>query len=276
MTLRRSTGLLNKLAGLPTTKSANSDFSSGITGWTVGASTSGVVSASKLTLAATTGGADGTVYQDVATVVGRTYRVVYTMRTSVGTDGGYVQAGALRSGIYTGTTDSVLAFAFVADTTITRLTLGAHFGTAGNTVIFSGAKVQEVNEGFQGVMDHCSISVYSGSQPAAANDAKNGTLLYTISKDGAGVDGLTWDNAVAGAVSKKTGELWRGTAVSAGVAGWFRCSELGTDPAIASTTAARFDGSISTSGSAEITMANTTVELDSVQSITAFTYNQIA
>jgi len=131
-------------------------------------------------------------------------------------------------------------------------------------------------EGFQSVMDGAFINVYSGTQPTTANDVAAGTLLFTISLDGAGVTGLNWEDVVTdGVVSKDAAQGWKGTAVAAGVAGWFRCFESTDDPALATTTGARFDGAIATTG-AEINMTNTTIELAAVQTITAFTYTQPA
>jgi len=131
-------------------------------------------------------------------------------------------------------------------------------------------------EGFQSVMDGCFINVYSGVQPATANDVEAGTLLFTISLDGAGLTGGNWENVVTdGVVSKDATQDWKGTAVAGGTAGWFRCFEAGDNPALATTTGARFDGAIATTG-AEINMSNTTIELAAVQTITAFTYTQPA
>lgn len=96
--------------------------------------------------------------------------------------------------------------------------------------------------------------------------------MYTISKDGLDVEGLTWGESSNGVVSKTVGEVWRGTALTNGSAGWFRCWEQGDNPNLASSTKARFDGAISTSGG-EITMSNVTVEKDAVQSLSVCSYS---
>jgi hypothetical protein len=120
----------------------------------------------------------------------------------------------------------------------------------------------------------CKIAIYTGSQPASADLVKTGTLLVTISLDG-GATGLSWDAAVAGVLSKAAAETWQGTAVAGGTAGWFRCFESGDDPALASTTYARFDGAIATSG-AQLNMSSTTIVDEAVQTISTFTYTQPA
>ena len=135
--------------------------------------------------------------------------------------------------------------------------------------------VEDIFDGFQEIFRNCKINVYTGTQPATADTAASGTLLYTLTNNDDGTTGLTWGESVGGVVSKTTGEQWKGTAVAAGVAGWFRCYEHGDTPASLSTTAARFDGAIATSG-AEVNMSNTTIELGAVQTCTAFTYTQPA
>lgn len=101
---------------------------------------------------------------------------------------------------------------------------------------------------FVSVFNLCKINIYSGSKPTSPNDVPNGTLLVTVTNAGTAT-GLTWEAAApAGVASKKTTETWSGTIATTGTAGWFRIYETGDTPANSSTTYARVDGTISTSG----------------------------
>lgn len=102
------------------------------------------------------------------------------------------------------------------------------------------------------------IDIYSGTQPANPDTAPTGTLLVTVSLNGAGT-GMHFETAaVSGALPKKASETWSATAVATGTAGWFRIrttTDTGTE---ASTTASRVDGAIATSGG-EMTLGSLTV-----------------
>lgn len=104
---------------------------------------------------------------------------------------------------------------------------------------------------FKTIMALCFINIYSGARPASADEAAPGgaVLLATISKDG-GVTGLSWDTAAAnGELLKKQDEVWQeDSVIASGVAGWFRIWEATDTPGGASTTKARADGVIATSG----------------------------
>lgn len=101
---------------------------------------------------------------------------------------------------------------------------------------------------FDSVFALCKINIYSGSKPTTPDDVPNGTLLVTVSNAGTAT-GLTWEAAAPnGVCSKATAETWSGTIAATGTAGWFRIWETGDTPANSSTTAARIDGTISTSG----------------------------
>ncbi|NIT14179.1 MAG: hypothetical protein GTN99_08075 [Candidatus Dadabacteria bacterium] len=116
----------------------------------------------------------------------------------------------------------------------------------------------------------CFINIYSGPQPASADDAITGsnTLLATIYSDGAAL-GLNFDAPVSGTISKAAAETWSGTALASGTAAWFRLYEAGDTPANLSTTASRVDGSIGISGG-DMNISNTTITVSAVQTITQF------
>lgn len=286
MPLRKSTGLRDKFMGIKTNLITNGTFDTDTTGW----------SAADATLSAAAGGsgsttgmqienssaASGSAYQNIDTVAGRIY--LLTLKGKIGTSDGY--------GVMIGTPaddDSILplmtfadatltdrSFAFVAEDSSTRITLVNTSSDSGETVLFDDVVVDEILDGFVEIMRNCKINIYTGSQPASANDAATGTLLVTITKGGDGSTGLTWEPASGnGVASKPSGDVWQGTAVASGTAGWFRCYAEGDDPSSSSATAARFDGAISTSG-AQINMTSTSVASGSVQTIASFTYTDPA
>lgn len=276
MAFRRSFGLLNKLAGGNVDHCVNGTFGLGTSGWTAATNTNIAVSANIMAVTASLANADGQVYQDVATVAGQIYLLKASVKVATGTAGGYLQVGNLKSDVFTDVTFTNHALAFIATGATTRIQLAAVQGTVGNTVDFQTVSFEHVSAGFRHILDKCFINVYSGTQPASANDAASGVLLYTLTNNADGVTGLTWDIPVNGSISKTPAELWRGVALAAGNAGWFRIYEAGSDPSIASTTAVRADGAISTSGSSELTMANVATDIGSIQSFTSFVYNQVS
>lgn len=94
------------------------------------------------------------------------------------------------------------------------------------------------------------------------------TMTATAVNIGSGVAGVSAANgllfngtAASGALAKLPAQTWSGNVIAGGVAGWFRIREsndLGTSD---STTAARYDGSIASSG-AQMNMAVQTLVLD--------------
>jgi len=119
------------------------------------------------------------------------------------------------------------------------------------------------------------IDVYTGTQPAAADDAASGTLLVTISAGGAGT-GCTFEASAgspnAGELEKNGSESWSGTAGNSGTAGWFRLRRKADAGTASSTSEMRMDGAISTSG-AQMNLGNLTVTAGApfVLSAAAFT-----
>ena len=107
--------------------------------------------------------------------------------------------------------------------------------------------------GFTEIFANGIIEIYSGAQPASADNAATGTLLGTVTKaggaftPGTSTNGLTWGTPSAGVVSKST-DLWQFTGVAAGTAGWFRLKGNALDDNLSSTTLPRLDGSIASSG----------------------------
>ncbi len=152
---------------------------------------------------------------------------------------------------------------------------------AGNKIIVASAE----GGSYASVLRNGTIDIYSGSQPASADDAETGTLLCSITLNSAaftpgtpenGINLGQVDNAtIHKAIDPDTGnpEIWSGIGTSAcgtgGInAGWFRF--YANDKATGSSTQAiRIDGAVSTSG-AQLNMSNTlivegvTVTIDTV------------
>ncbi len=99
------------------------------------------------------------------------------------------------------------------------------------------------------------IRIYSGTQPASADDAVTGTLLCTITgaslpvTQGVETNGLGFAAATGGVIGKD-GVVWSGDNIADGTAGWARFSANATlDNTGISTTAVRVDMAAATSGS---------------------------
>lgn len=99
------------------------------------------------------------------------------------------------------------------------------------------------------------LKIYTGSQPASAQDAETGTLLATFTLPdpvfGAAATGVATANAISNA-----------TGAAAGTAGWFRAED--------STGANVIDGSVGTSG-ADLNLNTTTISVGLTVSITSWT-----
>ena len=132
------------------------------------------------------------------------------------------------------------------------------------------------NQGFSEIFSAGVIAVYTGAQPATADDAATGTLLGYITKDGAAfvpgspTNGLSWGTAAGGVINKNS-DNWRLTGAAAGTAGWSRLMGNAADNGLASTTLPRIDGAIATSGG-EINLTSLSIGIGSVTTIDAFTY----
>lgn len=101
------------------------------------------------------------------------------------------------------------------------------------------------------------IKVYSGTEPATADAAVTGTLLWTISKDGDGT-GLTFDATASGrAMIKTAAHVWSG-ATTAGTAGYWRLV-ASTDDGTLSTSQKRIQGNCGSTAGSDLYMTSTTL-----------------
>ena len=127
--------------------------------------------------------------------------------------------------------------------------------------------------GLKGALADGKIKIFSGSQPASANNAEQGTLLLEITLDagafahGSATNGLEFDAPASGVITKAAAETWRGLGVAAGTAGWGRFVGNATDDGGASTTLARLDFTVGAAGSgADAILSDVTIEIG--QSVT--------
>lgn len=96
-------------------------------------------------------------------------------------------------------------------------------------------------------LDSGVIKIYSGAEPASADDAVTGTLLCTISVNSTGT-GITFETtATAGVLAKKSSEVWSGVNAATGTAGYFRHVQPG-DTGVSSTTQKRIQGTVAVAG----------------------------
>ena len=140
-----------------------------------------------------------------------------------------------------------------------RLSTGARTGlasTAGVKDLFDG--------GF--------IGLFTGGQPASADDAETGSLLVTISTT-SGTAGISFGTAGTG-VLPKAASVWSGLVGTAGVAGWFRMYDIG-HLAGTSGTAVRMDGNVGVSGS-DMVLSNTNQTVGATLTIDQATFTEPA
>lgn len=121
------------------------------------------------------------------------------------------------------------------------------------------------------------IGIYSGTQPATANDTEGAAvLLMRITLNGgaftpgSATNGINFDAPVDGVLSKAAAETWSGTGLADGTATWFRFYSNAMTTG-ASTTAVRYDGAISTASTAELQMTNTIVVTGVPGTVSTFT-----
>lgn len=285
MATKRSTGLLDKLNGIKTNLIANGSFTTDTTSWTgAGAtlsSTAGGQSGNCLTIT-NSAGASGSAYQDVTTVVGRTYKLSFYFKQGVGALSGKVKVGTtgadssiLTSNNYTDVSFTQQVVSFVATASTTRITLVNNSTVVSDTALFDTIVLEEILDGFVEIFRKSKFNIYSTPRPATADDAATGTLLSTITIDGAGT-GLTFNDSNNGVVSKPGGVVWKGLNSATGTAAWFRLYEEGDTPGSSSTTMARLDGSISLVGAGgDMIAADTALTSGLYFEITGFSYTPV-
>lgn len=115
----------------------------------------------------------------------------------------------------------------------------------------------------KGIFRNGVVGIYSGTQPTTADDAEAGSLLCLITlasgafTPGSPINGINFGQVSAGTIGKALGEVWSGANVATGSAGWarFYANDKTTG---ASTTTARLDCSVATSG-AQLNLTSTSL-----------------
>ena len=131
--------------------------------------------------------------------------------------------------------------------------------------------------GFGATFEKGVIHIYSGPQPVTADSAAPGTLLGVVTGDagpfafGSPTNGLEFDPAAAGGVSKSAVQEWKFRGLANGTAGWFRLMGNTSDALGQSTTSPRLDGSVGTSG-ADLNLSNIAVTTGTPATIDVFAF----
>lgn len=132
---------------------------------------------------------------------------------------------------------------------------------------------------FKSIFQDGIIYIYSGSQPASADNAVSGTLLAKVTQNagaftfGVATNGLEFEATAAdGQLEKAPAEVWQWLGEAAGTAGWFRLMGNALDDLGASTTLPRMDGTIGTFG-ADLNLSNVSIAISQTGTIDTFTIN---
>ncbi len=280
MTIKRSTGFVDKLNGVQSNIFTNGDFSSATTGWTAAASTLSSTAGGQvgncLTIA-NSGAASGSAYQDITTVVGRLYKLYVYFQKGSGVSGGFAvgttaaPTSLYNSGALTDATWALYTIPFIATATTTRVTLRNDSTTTAQTALFDTLVCEEIFDGVREIMRNCKCYIFTGAQAADADTAAiSGNRLATVTLNETAT-GLTFTTSANGVVSKPGADVWKGNIDTSGTATWFRFCEDGDDPYSASSTRARFDGTIGASGT-DMIVGNAALTAGLKFEITAFNY----
>lgn len=130
---------------------------------------------------------------------------------------------------------------------------------AGDNVVLASA----TGGSYEGIFRNATLHIYSGSQPATADDTESGTLLCKITLASgafvadAAANGINFGQVASGVLHKATGEVWSGANIATGTAGWFRLYDNALVTGVSST-AIRLDGSCAASG-AQLNLSSTSL-----------------
>lgn len=135
------------------------------------------------------------------------------------------------------------------------------------------------NSSFAGIFLNGAIEIYSGAQPASADDAATGTLLGRITRDGGAWSPGSPSNGLQFTkegryVSKNAAHSWTLVGVATGTAGWCRLRGNATDVG-ASSTMPRIDGAvglIDTAGDYQLLLPTLSITTSSSIAITSWWY----
>ena len=122
--------------------------------------------------------------------------------------------------------------------------------------------------GLSTALDGGFINIYSGPPPADADAAATGTLLCVISESGTG-GGLHFDTPADGILPKDSAEVWHGTNLATGVAGYYRHVSA-ADTGGVSVTQPRLQGTIGTAGY-DMNLSSTSLTAAAIQTMDYYT-----
>lgn len=113
--------------------------------------------------------------------------------------------------------------------------------------------------GLREIFENGQIKIFTGPQPASADDAETGQLLCIITLNGepmtsgVALNGINLGISSGGQVGKSSLEVWSGKSIIDGVAGWFRWypNDIASNVGLASSGSEkiRIDGSCGTANS---------------------------
>lgn len=127
------------------------------------------------------------------------------------------------------------------------------------TIRFNTAMRDVMVTALTGAIGGYKLSIYTGSQPATANDAATGTKLVDITIN-------SFNAPASGSATLDTSTPNTGTAVATGTAGWGR---------IVGGAGERIDGTVGTSGT-DFTINSTSITNGATVTLTAMTVTQPA
>lgn len=130
--------------------------------------------------------------------------------------------------------------------------------------------------GMRGILDGGFLDIYSGSQPANADNVELGSKLVRISSTcgTSASDGLRFGTGSTAGLMIIASPAWQGNVILGGVAAWARFyGTAGT--AGSSPTEKRIDMSVGVAG-ADLNLSHTNLALDSVLTITQFNVTEPA
>jgi archaellum component FlaG (FlaF/FlaG flagellin family) len=256
--IKFSQGLSERLSGSEPDMITNGNFTTDTTGWT----------ATSATLASVAGGQDGNslqitnsstvngkAYQDIATIIGQTYQLsLYAKRGTAATIAFYIGTTGSESSIYTSgnltvTVWTPYVYSFVATAYTTRITLVNTTTVSGNTGLFDLVTLTQVSGSIADIFAHFYIAVYDSAsayptQPTTPNDAITDTQLLLFSDNKSG-NPLKWNPTLVDGYLTKLGSIIPSSdVVASGTAKYFRLYRYGDNPATASTTLPRIDGTV--------------------------------
>ena len=120
-----------------------------------------------------------------------------------------------------------------------------------------------VTGSMKALMDGGSIKVYDGTEPATADAAEAGSVIWEIKKDdeAEGVEGLVFkDTADGRSLIKPSADTWGG-ATSSGTATYWRLVK-DTDDGMEATDQPRVQGNCGSTAGSDLYMSNTTLAED--------------